>query len=151
MRISAKGEYAILAMLDLAQSFDTEEVRTLEQISTEQCVPHPFLVQILLELKRSGLVESRRGAGGGYRLAKHPRDICLGEVITLIDGPLLPFKCSDNGSSKEQAACAHKTTGCALRSVWSDVRDAIVTVIDGVSFEELAKRQENINSPMYYI
>ncbi|MBZ0257477.1 Rrf2 family transcriptional regulator [bacterium] len=150
MRISAKGEYAILAMLDLAQSFDSEDVRTLEEISTEQSVPHPFLVQILLELKRSGLVESRRGAGGGYRLARHPRDISLGEVITLIDGPLLPFKCNENGQDKEKSPCAHKT-GCVLRSVWGDVRDAIEGVINGVSFEELARRQENMNSPMYYI
>ncbi|MBI1387053.1 MAG: Rrf2 family transcriptional regulator [bacterium] len=150
MRISAKGEYAILAMLDLAQAYDSEEVRTLEEISNEQSVPHPFLVQILLELKRSGLVESRRGAGGGYRLARHPRDISLGEVIRLIDGPLLPFKCNENGHHDGEGGCAHKT-GCVLRSVWTDVRDAIERVIDDVSFEELARRQENMNSPMYYI
>ncbi len=148
MRISAKGEYAILAILDLAVSYDTESVRTLEEISADQYIPHPFLVQILLELKRAGLVESRRGAGGGYRLARHPRDISLGEVIRLIDGPILPFKCST--PSQDDNDCPHKGN-CVLTSVWGHVRNAISDVIEKISFEELAKRQENISSPMYHI
>jgi len=148
MRISAKGEYAILAILDLSQAFDTDDVRTLEEISNEQTIPHPFLVQILLELKRAGLVESRRGAGGGYRLAKHPRDVSLGEVIRLVEGPLLPFKCTtplmDNGD------CVHKGN-CVLTPVWQHVRRAIEDVINGVSFAELASRRENSSSPMFHI
>ncbi len=148
MRISAKGEYAILAILDLAISYDTDHVRTLEEISADQFIPHPFLVQILLELKRAGLVESRRGAGGGYRLARHPRDVSLGEVIRLIDGPILPFKCST--PSLDDKDCAHRGN-CVLTSVWNHVRQAIEGVIENISFEELAKRKENLNSPMYHI
>lgn len=149
MRISAKGEYAILAILDLALAFDSEDVRTLEEISTEQSIPHPFLVQILLELKRAGLVESRRGAGGGYRLAHHPKDVSLGEVIRLVDGPLLPFKCANNTTS-DVNECNHQGN-CVLTSVWGDVRRAIQHVVDSISFEELARRKENMNSPMFHI
>ena len=108
MRISAKGEYATRAILDLSIAFESEEVRTLEEISTEQSIPHPFLVQILLELKRAGLVESKRGAGGGYRLARHPRKVSLSEVIQLVDGPLLPFKCASG--AVENIDCAYQTT-----------------------------------------
>lgn len=148
MRISAKGEYAVLAMIDLSQAYESDDVRTLDEISNDETIPHPFLVQILLELKRAGLVESKRGAGGGYRLARHPREISLGEVIRLIDGPLLPFKCTlpaiDNND------CPHQGN-CVMTTVWHDVRKAIEAVIEGISFEELARRRENMNSPMYHI
>ncbi len=148
MRISAKGEYAILAILDLAQAYDTEDVRTLEEISNDQYIPHPFLVQILLELKRAGMVESRRGAGGGYRLARHPRDLSLGDVIRLIEGPLLPFKCTI--PSLETNECEHQGN-CVLTPVWYEVRHAIEKVIDNISFEDLARKRENMNSPMFHI
>lgn len=150
MRISAKGEYAILAMLDLAHAYESEQVRTLEEISHDQSIPHPFLVQILLELKRSGMVESRRGAGGGYRMARHPSEISVGEVIRLIDGPLLPFRCHENGHTKNETGCAHQGN-CVLTTVWNDVRDAIKNVVDSISFEELARRQENMSASMYVI
>ncbi|RJP19661.1 MAG: Rrf2 family transcriptional regulator [Candidatus Omnitrophota bacterium] len=148
MRISAKGEYAILAILDLAEVYETGEIHTLEEISKDQSIPHPFLVQILLELKRAGIVESRRGAGGGYRLAMHPRDISLGEVIRQIEGPLLPFKCIL--PTVESHECPHHGN-CVLTAVWRDVRRAIETVIDNVSFEDLARRRENLSSPMFHI
>lgn len=150
MRVSAKGEYAILAILDLAQAYETDDVRTLEEISSDESVPHPFLVQILLELKRAGLVESKRGAGGGYRLARHPRDISLGEVVRLIDGPFLPFKCTTPSVDSSNNDCIHKGN-CVMTSIWLDVRRAIESVISNISFEELARRRDNMNSPMYHI
>ncbi len=149
MRISAKGEYAILAMLDLSLAFDSEDVRTLEEISKDQSIPHPFLVQILLELKRAGLVESRRGAGGGYRLANTPKEISLGEVVRIVDGPLLPFKCTLAPTS-DNNECAHQGN-CVLTSVWADVRRAIENVIDNITFEDLANRRENMSAPMFHI
>lgn len=149
MRVSAKGEYAILALLNLSKCYDNGDVRTLEQISSDQCIPHPFLVQILLELKRANLVESRRGAGGGYRLARHPREVSLGEVIRLVDGPLLPFKCTVP-AAESACECAHQGT-CVLTPVWNDVRVAIEHVIDNVSFEELAQRHANMSSTLYQI
>ncbi len=148
MRISAKGEYAALSILDLAEAYKTNEIRTLEEISKDNSIPHPFLVQILLELKRAGLVESKRGAGGGYRLARHPRDISLGEVIRLIDGPLLPFKCSIEPA--DSGECVHQGN-CVFTPVWHDVRNAIENLINGISFDELMRRQENMESQMYHI
>lgn len=150
MRISAKGEYAVLAILDLAQAYETDKVRTLEEISEDSSIPHPFLVQILLEMKRAGLVESKRGAGGGYRLARHPRDISLGEVIRLIDGPILPFKCSIPAMESSNDDCPHKGN-CVMTSVWHDVRKAIENVIGNTSLEDLLHKRESMNSPMYHI
>jgi Rrf2 family protein len=149
MKISAKGEYAILAMLDLAKHYDSDDVRTLEQISTEQCIPHPFLVQILLELKKSNFVESRRGAGGGYRLSRPAREISLGEVICLIDGPLLPFKCTVP-MNESACECAHHGS-CVLTPVWEDVRHAIEGVVNGISFEELVQRNQALKPALYQI
>ena len=149
MRISAKGEYAILAILDLSLSYEKEDVRTLEEISNDQTIPHPFLVQILLELKRAGLVESRRGAGGGYRLARHPKNITLGEVIRLVDGPLLPFKCANN-TPVDNNDCAHHGN-CVLSSVWADVRKAIKGVIDNITFEEAMPPQGKYGCSMFHI
>ncbi|MGC9327182.1 MAG: RrF2 family transcriptional regulator, partial [Candidatus Hinthialibacter sp.] len=139
----------ILATLYLAQVYDTDNVRTLEEISNDETIPHPFLVQILLELKRAGIVESKRGAGGGYRLARHPRDISLSEVIRLIDGPILPFKCT-TPSLDASDECIHQGN-CVLNSVWHDLRETIESIIGNISFEELVQRRENMNAPMYHI
>lgn len=149
MRVSAKGEYAIFAILTLARIYHSDEVRTLEEISIEESIPHPFLVQIIQELKRGGLVDSKRGAGGGYRLTKPPKEISVGEVIRLIDGPLLPFKCISPVKDPTDD-CVHEGN-CVMSSVWLEVRNAIEKVINNVTFEDLIRRGKKSNSPMYHI
>lgn len=134
MRVSAKGEYAMLAMYELARNHASTGVLTIDQIARRQSIPHPFLVQILQDLKKSGLVESRRGAGGGYRLASHPRDVSLGQVLRLIDGPVLPFKCSVSCNGVN--SCPRAET-CPVSYVWNDVRDAIEGVLDSTTFEDV--------------
>lgn len=134
MRVSAKGEYALLALYELARNHSSTDVLTIDQISRLQDIPHPFLVQILQDLKKAGLVESRRGAGGGYRLAFHPRDISMGQVIRLIDGPVLPFKCSLTG----ETTCPREDH-CPITHVWDSVRSAIEGVLDRTTFEDMVK------------
>jgi len=150
MRISAKSEYAILAILDLAKDYDNDNVRTIDEIANGESVPQKFLVQILLELKRAGIVESKRGVGGGYRLARNPRDITLGEIIRLIDGPILPFKCDSPTNEYYDNTCVHNNN-CIMKPIWVDVRKAIETILDDVSFEELLSKRTNKNAPMYHI
>src|SRR5919108_4492923 len=87
MRVSAKTDYAIRAALELAAAADERPVKG-ERIATAQAIPLRFLENILMQLRHAGLVESRRGADGGYRLAKPPGDVTLADVIRAIDGPL---------------------------------------------------------------
>ncbi len=134
MRVSAKGEYAMLAMYELARNFEAGGVLTIDQIARRQSIPHPFLVQILQDLKKSGLVESRRGAGGGYRLAYAPRDVSLGQVLRLIDGPVLPFKCSVSCNGVN--SCPRADT-CPVSYVWNDLRAAIEGVLDTTTFQDV--------------
>lgn len=90
MKLSAKTEYACLAMLQLAEQFDSGEPVQIRRIADEQGIPARFLVQILLQLKRASLVISTRGAAGGYQLARPPHQISLGEVIEVMEGDERP-------------------------------------------------------------
>jgi Rrf2 family protein len=86
MKLSAKTEYACLAMLQMAQEYNSAEPLQIRRIADEQGIPSRFLVQILLQLKGAGLVASTRGAAGGYRLSRSPEGISLAEVVEVIEG-----------------------------------------------------------------
>ena len=86
MRVSAKTEYACLAMLELAVNHDADEPARIRDIADAHGIPPRFLVQILLQLKVAGLVTSTRGSAGGYQLARGPEEITLGDVVAVIDG-----------------------------------------------------------------
>jgi Rrf2 family protein len=90
MKLSAKTEYACLAILQMAQEYESAEPLQIRRIADEQGIPSRFLVQILLQLKGAGLVFSTRGAAGGYRLARPPQEITLAEVIEVMDGAERP-------------------------------------------------------------
>lgn len=133
MRVSAKGEYALLAIYELAKKYESDEVLTIDAIAHNQDIPHPFLVQILQELKKAGFIESRRGAGGGYMLTCHPKDISVGQVIRQIDGPILPFRCE---ISSGHPRCPRART-CPINYIWDDVRHSIESVLDQTTFERI--------------
>jgi len=146
MRISAKGEYATRAAIDLALHGASGEPIQVREIAERQNVPLKYLVQILLVLKNAGLLESRRGVDGGYRLAKAPEHISLGEVVRAVEGPILPLKCfdeADNGNT----AWPLRQNFCAL---WEHVRTSIADVLDNVTLADLARDFQE-TSPMYYI
>src|SRR3972149_3337940 len=86
MKISAKTEYACIAMMELASQFGTGEPVRIRRIAERHDVPPRFLVQILLQLKGAGLVASIRGAAGGYQLVKSPEEVSLGQIMEVIDG-----------------------------------------------------------------
>ncbi|MDE2507432.1 MAG: Rrf2 family transcriptional regulator [Planctomycetota bacterium] len=128
MKVSAKAEYACLAVLALARLVPDDPPLRIREISKQHGIPERYLVQILLQLKGSGLVASTRGALGGYRLARPATTITLGEVLTAIDGPDAPQR-----ESLEPAARA-------LESVWSSVRAAERLVLDQTTIAQLAER-----------
>lgn len=125
MKISAKAEYACLAILALARfSSDQAPVR-IREIADAHEIPERYLVQILLQLKGAGLVYSARGAAGGYRLARPPEKISLGEVLSAIDGPGEPPR-EANGPAAQ-----------ALASVWLHIRTAEREVLQSTSIAQL--------------
>lgn len=134
MKISYKGDYALKAILDLAQHYNS--AINLEEISRRQDIPLKFLEQIMLILRRAGFVLSKRGARGGYFLARHPKDIYIGEVVRAIDGPIAPISCV---ADKNKTLCNFASC-CALRDVFEEVKNKISEVIDKVSFADLVKR-----------
>src|SRR5262249_40732103 len=109
MRVSAKAEYACIAMLELAANQAEHRPVRVKNIADAHDIPQRFLVQILLQLKGAGLVESTRGASGGYQLAKPPEKISLGSVIHAIDGGTMPRPPSE--------APGHSPIVAALRGV----------------------------------
>ena len=148
MRVSAKTEYACRAILELARCHKNTEVVQINDIATRQVIPRKYLVQILLQLQRSGLVKSKRGASGGYMLAKAPGEISLGDVIRTMDGSLMSIESLEGKTdgSKKRHGEGHQV----LKHVWKDVQDQLGHIMDEVNFEEIGKRADKLSS-MYYI
>ena len=128
MKISAKAEYACLAILALARpGGDTVPIR-IREIAESHAIPERYLVQILLQLKGAGLVHSTRGAAGGYRLARPANQISLGEVLAAIDGPGDPPRECDKPAAR------------VLAAVWENIRLAERAVLDQTSIADLSQR-----------
>ena len=134
MKITYKGDYALKALLDLALHYDTGLV-TIHDLAKRSDIPIKFLEQVLLDLKRGGFVESRRGNIGGYLLAKAPGDIKVGDVVRYIDGPIEPIACAD----KKYSGCG-SIYKCAFRNIWQDVAKVTSDIIDHVTFEDLVNK-----------
>jgi Rrf2 family cysteine metabolism transcriptional repressor len=152
MRFSAKAEYGIWALLELAlnEGRGPLQVRT---ISKRHQIPLRFLEQVMSVLKNGGFVESIRGAQGGYLLARSPKEITLAEIVQAIEGSLAPMICISDGDDKQ---CLQPTepAGCVLKEVWSEVRNAILTVLNRQTLQELSERYraaEHHKTMMFHI
>jgi Rrf2 family protein len=148
VRISAKGEYAIKAMLDLALA-DGGGLRPIQDIATRQDIPQRYLEQVLLGLTRAGLLVSRRGSAGGYRLARGAGQVTVGDVLRAVEGSmngLEPTRRGRRGLVPDPVS--------DLSELWREIDEAVSGVIDRVTFEDLRKRAEerrSIARPMYHI
>ena len=141
MRISAKAEYACVAVLDLAlRNSSTEPVRLIE-IAQPNGIPERFLVQILLQLKGAGYVQSLRGSSGGYWLSMQAEEIRVWDVIQTIDGPAPPP--DDVG---------HDTIAWkVLRKVWRNVNEQEQEILKQTNFAQLVEQAQQAGGEMYYI
>ena len=137
MRLSLRGEYALRALLVLGLNYDQPLVR-IQAISDQQNIPKRFLEQILNDLKSAGIVESRRGVAGGYRLAKRPEEITLAAVVRHIEGALAPVSCVSE-QFYEKCSCPDESR-CVIRSVMKEVREAVVRIAERVTVAELCER-----------
>lgn len=142
MKISAKTEYACIAMLELARRYGSGEPVRIRSIADEHGVPARFLVQILLQLKGAGFVASTRGASGGYQLVKPPETISLGEVMNVIEGADEPITSSASPDS---------VYAKVLQTAWQEVADAQRRALQSLTFADLVERARQTNENMYYI
>ncbi len=136
MRFSKKSEYALRAMIELTQEFGHGLVQR-KLLADRQNIPLGFLEMILLSLKNAGLIGSRRGAHGGVYLIKSPREVTLGQIIRLLDGPLAPIACVSQTAYQKCQDCPHATTTtCPIQRIMLEVRNAIASVLDHYSLED---------------
>jgi len=154
MKLSVRGEYALRALIVLGLDYiEDDSVVRIQQISERQNIPKRFLEQILNDLKSAGVVESKRGVAGGYRLRRPPEKITLAEVIRYIEGPLAPVSCVSE-RFYEKCSCPDEEK-CGIRSVMKEVRDAIVKILEGVTVAQLCERVRALQgvhaNPMDYV
>ena len=141
MKVSQKGLYALQALMVLARRYNQGAIR-IRDIAYEENLPENFLELILLELKNARIVESVRGAKGGYRLRRAPAEIRLSEIIRLIDGPLAPF-----GDAEQLRVLIDRDADhSALYKVFLEVRDAAAGILENTTMADLISRGPAANS-----
>ena len=141
MKLSVRGEYALRALLVLGLNYDLPVVR-IQTISEQQNIPKRFLEQILNDLKSAGVVQSRRGVAGGYRLARRPEEISLAVIIRHIEGALAPVSCVSE-KFYEKCSCPDESR-CAIRSVMKEIREAVVRIAERLTIADLCERSRNL-------
>lgn len=146
MRISSKGEYGLRALLDLAQRYGEGPVQS-HDIHERQGIDENYLNQILISLRKAGLIESLRGSQGGHRLARPPDRISVLDALVALEGPLLP----DDGSRDGQTP-AEPLDRELVREVWDGMRDALERYLAGITLDDLLQRKrKRTGDVMYYI
>lgn len=142
VKISAKTEYACIAVMELAAAYRSGEPVQIRKIAEAHGIPSRFLVQILLQLKGAGFVTSTRGAAGGYRLAKAPAEISLGAVMAVVDGR------SEAVTSNTQV---NSPVSDVLLRRWQKISDVEREMLDAITFNELMDEAASQDESMYYI
>ena len=133
MKVSTRGEYGVRAMVALAKHHGQGPM-SIAAMSKASAVPMPYLEQLIAPLRRAGLVESKRGARGGYQLTRDPKDVAVGEVYRIMEGPVAPMDCVSEDISEQTCPLID---GCETRPVWLRVRDAIVESLDSTTLADL--------------
>ena len=136
MRLSAKGRYAVMAMADLARH-GGERAVCLADIAERQEISLAYLEQLFARLRRSGLVTSVRGPGGGYRLARPAEDISVGSVVAAVDEPLHATRCD----AESGVGCLSKGDRCATHHLWQALGDEIEQFLEGVTLADVIARR----------
>jgi Rrf2 family protein len=146
MRISSKGEYGIRALFDLAQHYGQGLVQS-DDIATRQGIPVNYLNQMLITLRKAGLIESQRGPQGGHTLARTPDQITLLEALVALEGALIL-----HDSSREDITATQPDDGEFVREVWDQLRELIEDALHNITLEDLRQRKnQRTGHVMYYI
>ena len=144
--LSSRAKYAVRAALHLAdRNAETEWVPTAD-IAAGQSIPRKFLEAILVEMRINGLLESRRGPGGGHRLRRRPDEIAIADIIRIVDGPLALTPCASRTQFQACSDCPDLDT-CRMRSLMQRARDAVAAVLEDCSLADLVTTSEAQRSP----
>lgn len=138
--LTSKTKYALQALSHLARHRDEGPILIAELARAEH-IPQKYLERILLDLKRRGILQSRKGRGGGYQLNRAPADITIAEVVRLMDGPLAPVPCVSQTAYGHCVEC-HDERHCGIRAVMKEVRDAIADVLEHASLADLVQAEK---------
>ena len=153
--LSQKTKYALKALLLLAEDYKKrrQDSVLISEIAERGRIPKKFLENILLELKNRGMLRSKKGKKGGYRLEKAPEEISLGRVIRIFDGPLALLPCVSQSAHRKCDECEDEAT-CGIRMAMAEVRDATAGILDRTNLRDVLRNMENAKAKsgtMYYI
>jgi Rrf2 family protein len=147
-----KAKYGLRALTVLAREYGNGPV-LISDLSSKERIPHKFLELILLELKKKGILLSKKGKGGGYHLSRPPSAVSVGELIRVLDGPLALLPCVSQTAYRRCDECPDERT-CGIRSVMKEVRDSTATILDGTTLADILERSQQVMEPepvMYHI
>jgi Rrf2 family protein len=136
--LSRRSKYGLKALLQLARETGGEPV-LISELARREAIPKKYLEAILLELKRVGVVESRKGKGGGYFLRRQPSEISFGEVIRALDGPLAAVPCVSRMAYMKCTECIDEAT-CGVRIAMKEVRDATAEILDNTTLADVNRK-----------
>jgi Rrf2 family protein len=138
MNISTKGRYGLRAILDIAM-YGQERPVTLSAISQRQQISEGYLEQLMAPMKKAGLVQSSRGARGGYTLAREPQKIIVGDIFRALEGPLALTSCI---SETDEKTC-HMQESCGSRFIWEEIQRAVSGVLASYTLADLLEKEKN--------
>jgi Rrf2 family protein len=139
MKLSAKTEYGVLALLYIACNGEMGPV-TVQTMAKELLIPRRFLEQIVNLFKKNGLVKSVRGAHGGYLMARDPQSITMGEILRLTEGPFQTWGCV---TDKENFYCSFQNV-CAVRGIWQEIQDSMERVLNSFNLKEMCEKTRDL-------
>lgn len=140
MKISTKGRYGLEALLDLA-IHSTDGHVNIRSIAERCGKSEAYIMQIFILLRKAGIVESIRGAQGGYRLAKEPANITVGDVLNVLEGPLAPVACIIPDTKQP----CDRYDNCATRAVWEKIMDSLNNLVTAITIADLLKSYSEAN------
>ncbi len=140
MKISTKGRYGLKAMVDIGVNSKEDSCVCLKGIAQRQGISENYLEQLIAQLRKAGLVNSIRGANGGYVLTKDTKDITVGDVLRALEGDLQVTECANRPDGSGSAACRK----CVAKTVWEKISDSMNEVVDGITLADLVQDYNNI-------
>lgn len=143
MKLTTKGRYGLRAVIDLAKYAKNEPV-SLSDVAERQGISISYLEQLMAKLKKAGIVQSTRGAQGGYSLAKNSEIISVGEILRALEGSLSPVDCSAVDGEGETECSA--SNFCVTKYVWKRINDSINDTVNNIFLSELLAESENVKS-----
>lgn len=137
LKLSTKGRYGVAALYELAMHYGEGAV-SLRSIAEHQGISEHYLEQLMSTLRNAGLVTSVRGAQGGYMLSREPEKVTIGEIVTVMEGPIALVDCLLTSAESEDQCCA-KACHCATRGIWEKVCDSINHVLNHITLAEICR------------